>query len=67
MFQYAHGAVITGSQFNNQYVVHTVNDDSREHSVSQSISRSLVYVSLTIIWQDKILRRLNCLIAIVLF
>ncbi len=49
MFQYAHGVVITGSQINNQYVVHTVNDDSRKHSVSQSISRLLVYASLTII------------------
>ncbi len=66
MFQYAHGFVISGGQFHNQYVVHT--DSSCEQSVSQSGSRPLINTRLlTRISQDKILRRLNYLIAIVLF
>ena len=65
MFQYAHGFVISGGQFHNQYVVHT--NSSPEHSVSQSSPRPLINGLLTRISQDKILRQLNYLIAIVLF
>ena len=65
MFQYAHDFVISGSQFNNHYVVHSDNS-SHEHFVSRSF-RPPLFEQLIHICQDKILRRLNGLMAIVLF